>query len=571
MSPTKLTIGVTGHRDPHPDDVAAAEAALDAVLADLQQRLPDTALQLACGLADGADRLAARVALRRRIPVIALLPQPLDEYCGDFTADSLAEFHTLLATPGVNQVSLPACPGESAGESLYHRLGEHLARKSNILVVLWDGARTGRAGGTAEVLLRFLHALPELETLDPEIELVDGSSDEARGPDFACWIPMRRQGNGNAVRPIAREKIVSGNLGPGRVQLHDRFPDELATILRELNAFNHQFRALAPSAGDCTVLSLPPGSSRRAGCSLVDFADEFSKADYLAVYNQRRSDRVFQLTGWLAVTMGLSFLVYAKLWPLPFLLYSYVMAFIAAVAITHVARRRHWFSRHLMYRVVAEAARTRFFLGLAGVAGRVDLPRLLDVTGISHFAGFSWIIHVLRAAEPWVDTTTVANNVSMEQLGNVRRDWIDDQAAYFKAKVARLTGRHQFFERLKTLLLAALLLVAISLLAFKDPLAQVIVLPTVSLKTFMIFLMGFLPLAFGVWEVYQHKMATRELLWQYRNQAEYFRVAAAKLRRVQNPESARSIIEQLGYTCLVDGFLWALHRYHREHEPAAAG
>jgi hypothetical protein len=34
--------------------------------------------------------------------------------------------------------------------------------------------------------------------------------------------------------------------------------------------------------------------------------------------------------------------------------------------------------------------------------------------------------------------------------------------------------------------------------------------------------MGLLPLWLGIWEIYQHRMATKELLWQYRNKSLVF-------------------------------------------------
>ena len=41
-------------------------------------------------------------------------------------------------------------------------------------------------------------------------------------------------------------------------------------------------------------------------------------------------------------------------------------------------------------------------------------------------------------------------------------------------------------------------------------------------KDLLLFVMGLLPVWLGIWELYQDKMATRELLWQYRNQLSHF-------------------------------------------------
>ena len=225
-----------------------------------------------------------------------------------------------------------------------------------------------------------------------------------------------------------------------------------------------------------------------------------------------------------------------------------------------------------MFRVIAETLRTRFFLSMAGVSDRVNVTRLLDVTGISHFSGFSWISYVLRTAEGWIDEDLPRDADELAvRLKIVRKQWIESQARYFKSKIQRLTRRHHGLERIKVLLLTGLAVMAVCLLLFKDPLARIIPFHEITLKSFVIFLMGFLPLALGVWEVYQQKMAVRELLWQYRNQSNYFSLAEIRLDKVQSLAAASNIIEDLGYKCLVESMLWAVHRYHREHEPSAAG
>jgi hypothetical protein len=65
-------------------------------------------------------------------------------------------------------------------------------------------------------------------------------------------------------------------------------------------------------------------------------------------------------------------------------------------------------------------------------------------------------------------------------------------------------------------------------------------------------------------------MATRELLWQYRNQARLFADATATIAASASPEARRAVIADLGERSLFETFLWTIHRFHREHEPPAA-
>src|SRR5271157_2523659 len=96
--PLPLVIGVTGHRDLRPEDHETLKAQLRSVFTKLQHRYPATPLILLSPLAEGADRLAAGVALEMNIHLVVPLPMPREEYERDFTtAESRNEFHTLVA------------------------------------------------------------------------------------------------------------------------------------------------------------------------------------------------------------------------------------------------------------------------------------------------------------------------------------------------------------------------------------------------------------------------------------------------------------------------------------------
>jgi len=62
-------------------------------------------------------------------------------------------------------------------------------------------------------------------------------------------------------------------------------------------------------------------------------------------------------------------------------------------------------------------------------------------------------------------------------------------------------------------------------------------------------------------------MATRELLWQYRNQLKHFSRARSQLARTFALSRRLEILGELGYDSLMESYLWTIHRFHREHEP----
>src|SRR5438105_11405791 len=93
-----FTLGVSGHRDMLEDDSAELQKQVRTVFDRFRLVHPNASFELLSPLADGADRIAAEVALRAGIRVIVPLPMAQAEYERDFTTtESLHEFRRLLA------------------------------------------------------------------------------------------------------------------------------------------------------------------------------------------------------------------------------------------------------------------------------------------------------------------------------------------------------------------------------------------------------------------------------------------------------------------------------------------
>jgi hypothetical protein len=89
-------------------------------------------------------------------------------------------------------------------------------------------------------------------------------------------------------------------------------------------------------------------------------------------------------------------------------------------------------------------------------------------------------------------------------------------------------------------------------------------------KNVVEFCSGFLAVLLGVWELRHNKMATRELLWQYRSQLSQFERARVQLQRKPSRARREDLLVELGSNSLMEIYLWAIHRYHREHSPPTA-
>src|SRR5256885_2775926 len=93
--------GVSGHRDLVRADLPELRKQLHIVFDRFRSAYPNAAFELISPLAEGADRVAAEVALTCGIKLIVPMPMAQQEYERDFiTAESLSEFRRLLAAAG---------------------------------------------------------------------------------------------------------------------------------------------------------------------------------------------------------------------------------------------------------------------------------------------------------------------------------------------------------------------------------------------------------------------------------------------------------------------------------------
>jgi len=153
-SPRVVHLGVTGHRS-----FADAEGVADRLrvaLDKLRGLASDKAghapvrLEILSALAEGADRLVAKVALSHPDDtLVAVLPLAREEYLEDFTsAESRSEFEDLLAASRLIETMPPAPTREAAYELAGHWIVDH----SDTLVALWDRDPARGRGGTAEIV-----------------------------------------------------------------------------------------------------------------------------------------------------------------------------------------------------------------------------------------------------------------------------------------------------------------------------------------------------------------------------------------------------------------------------------
>ena len=111
---------------------------------------PVPALRLVSPLADGADTIAAEVALMQGFRLEACLPFPRDEYAKDFgDGEHRDRFHALLAKcDAVFELD----GDREHAEVAYESVGKVLLDQTDILIAIWDGNLGRGRGGTSRVV-----------------------------------------------------------------------------------------------------------------------------------------------------------------------------------------------------------------------------------------------------------------------------------------------------------------------------------------------------------------------------------------------------------------------------------
>ncbi|MDA5093722.1 hypothetical protein O2N63_06435 [Aliiroseovarius sp. KMU-50] len=564
----EFVVGITGHRDIAINDIDGVRDQLRMTLRNIANMIRHMPIRVATGLAEGADTLAAEVALELGLGVVAVLPMPRDHYINDFEGEARTRYEKLLADDRIHVLEIPLAEGltsddmskQSARDGQYLLLGDYLRRRSNLLVAIWDGVDANLVGGTSDVVMRYLS-----DGLGEKPIKVKQEEHQAEiCGNILAWIPARRQKSPGGELPSDASYLIS-NANYDCYWQDEAIPDFVLTRwagFDEFYAERHSDRGAnlpgygLSEAGDGATTSVAHGLDA-----------EFIRADQIARYYQARSHKLFALFGLLAASMGLAFLIYAKLLASKFLLIIYVALFAAGFLGFRYSHRQHLHSKHLAYRAFAETLRVQFFLILSGAGARYNPRRILALTSVDQFHRFEWLQDAIRIAEPLV---YFGHCEKGDALNVVQTRWIGDQLGYFEKKRHLLHQQHQRLETIKVGLLVGSVIGALALIFFKKTLIHLEMMGYDS-KAWLVFFMGLLPLWVAVWELYQGKMATRELLWQYANQSRYFHAANRGIEQAANLEDGHKIIRDLADKALIEIYMWSVHRFHREHEPPAAG
>jgi hypothetical protein len=555
-------VGLVVHPELEPAQLSPLLAAVVSCLLQIKQRLPDSDVRLMLDTRTDANLAIARATLALDISVDALIVVPEAGH----TAGSEAEpGKNLLNHPQVRWMEVAAEPAGGAQDILI--------RRASLLLACWDGNSSKAPNDTADQVFRFLGvAAGDQAEGGNRIDISSVMDDLEVTARLVLWVPVGHSGH-DASAGIGQPCYLL-TAGDSVLEVQQSMPPTLERRIADLNEYNAEFdRVVADGSlvrGESLLRDDPAMMALSNASDLENIDRQFAKADSLAGYMQRRSDRLFNTFGITAFAMGLAYLIYDKITESKILLMIYMLILFASLLGFYFVQTKRWFGKYLSYRALAETLRVRFYLAVAGVDRSLHSRDLFELTGIYRFAGFGWISMVLDGIESGaIDSAETSENHAL-RARVVEHSWIDDQYRYFGRKVAAMERNRFWVGRLKSGVFIAVLIELSAMFIFGGALHNVDARTGLPFKNVLSFCTGCLAVMLGVWELRQNKMAVQELLWQYRNQLRQFQRARLQLQRIASRARRDALVAELGKTSLMEIYLWAIHRYHREHAPPAA-
>lgn len=487
-----LIVSVTGHMSLTEDSIQKVQEGSLGLFNDLRKRYPNTYIILLSALAEGADRIVARVAMNAGIEVAPVIPmeygryvQTFDGYGYDTTEESVQDFYDLLE--GCLSPCILDCSGINEIQA-FRRLGAYLVSNSHILMAAWDGVASDYKGGAYDTL-RMAYAGVDLDLLDftsarctvsadtdeQSVSYLNSNEDTLiywvkveRGPTKKRYTPETEQSilpmrdcvseGCDFTRPVFVDSLMrtadndSGeketpagdriSITPGEwVRLVDSVPDQYDSMFKKIDGYNSDSKACGYDPESAYVrdgCGLLPGDDLsakfRSDKLMKDMACRFGIADHLASECQRRSRRevviLTYITAFYTVLFNLMILFSDSI----LFLLGYGILYGLAIAFTwrHNKGRNH--SKSVEYRSLAESLRIEFYWSIL---------RLRATTSDNSYGylknGMSWMRGFMKSAQSaFTNDYSMCAGIDAEvSIDYVKDKWIRGQIEYGKAKADR--------------------------------------------------------------------------------------------------------------------------------------
>ena len=555
-----LIVGVTSHRNLLESETQAIRARVRDLFAMLHRDFPDLQLTVVSALAQGGDQLVAEEALAAGARLIAVLPMSSAQYAEDFLeASDSARFDVLCASAEVIELPSPgsaeraaSAPAGRERDRLYAQAGVYISNHCHLLLAIWDGKKSERLGGTAQIVNYHLSGAKPTSVERRRVRGAVGplGNDVER---LAYHIVASRNADDGApaapLRPLETFWRAGDRTTPGTTPM----PQDFLTTFAHMSEFNIDW-AKYRAAIDAKAELRSHDDSIEAGA--IDRL--FQAADWLAIHFQRRVLFAMRAIYTMAALMGIAFMCYSDLPAQDYMIFVFLALFAFGVSLSLLARRRGWHRKYLDYRALAEGLRVQSYWRRAGLSVTADAEFAHDNFLQKQDVELGWIRNVMRSAG--LESELASPMRERDALERVIAEWVGEsgksgQLHYYERRVAQRTRLHRVTETLGSLSLWLGIGISVFLAVFFLRLSQ-------DTKTELVALMAAVSIIAAVREAYAYRKADKELIKQYRFMCRIFASAREALDRARDPFERREILRALGEAALAEHAEWTL--MHRE-------
>lgn len=490
-------IGITGHKKSRlaEDQIPRIRSDLKSIFSIVDEAVKsahrdytayydakDPLIRVVTPLADGADSMAAKVALDHAFELSAPIPFHKQEYENDFSGETRTELHKFLG----DATSVFELDGGRATErdesASYLAAGYMTLKQSDILVAVWDGEGARGVGGTGMIVEA---------AIQQGIPVIWVHSNESQEP---CLLSEEL----TCDKPLSEvEHIVLQELLPPFLRARDQ-DDPDALVEREaVEVFLHEeerranygiFYRLLESG---LALKFPRGlgvkkpeylprtiqmykdmSSKLPSADPRAFAqmeevllERFAWADNLALHYAdiyRSSYSMNYLLSAVAVFLALFELITGG-WKSVWISFE-VVTILAVLFITLGGKRNRWHEKWIDYRQLAEQLRHLRYLFLSGGQSRDSRSAQQSENALGNHSWVQWYYQA-TVRELGMANAECTKEFRAELTKSYVDDELDPQISYHAAKSETLERMEHALHKVGEYLFGATLAICLGFLA----------------------------------------------------------------------------------------------------------
>ena len=557
-------IGVSGHRDIDNTTIEMLRVRIKEILKNFQIKYPHLPVKLLTPLAEGADRIAAKVALELNIELVVPLPMPYDEYVKDFSSvKSKVEFDELLSRTAhhfelweVYHASEKMDWGIKENRDLcYLQVGLYIAKHSQVLIALWDGQESEAIGGTSSIVKYKLNGIE-----DEKITSEDSLSQIESGPVYHVLTPRK----------------VNTNIGNNIFSLNIYYPPFWKETSKADLFYKKIFESMNMLNKDIlNSKELIVNEKLQFDSNLswiYNNTDNFGKllckhllaTDFLAQKYKLYRTLALKLLLSSGVLSFISFHLYLSLFPQVFILALNPILLGIGSIIYLLAHKKGYEIKHEDYRSLSEALRVQIFWNLYRTNENVSYYFLRK-----HKGELEWIKYALRnwtLAEFSKPSSIKEESKDKRHINNfLLKYWVEDQRDWYFTQTNTNQRKHKNLKYIANYLFSAGVIFAIFLIAFE--LFRNQLFPSIEAKFIIhifVLLIGLSFICATAIHGYNEKMIFPEQAKQYDRMYNLFDFVSEKIKnliRTDNFSNLDNIFIELGKESLIENSDWLLiHR-----------